>query len=97
MVGGVVGGGVVGGGVVGGGVVGEGVVGGGVVGAGVVGGGVVGGIPPPPETVATLGGMELGMLGGMAICLIMKLWSSATWLSITLPVARSKWVTDDLQ
>src|ERR1035441_7587157 len=50
---------------------------------------------PPPATVAVLVTVVLKMFPGMASCLTMNPRSLTTWLSITLPVARSKRVTDD--
>ena len=50
---------------------------------------------PPPATGAVLVTMVLKMFPGMASCLTMNPTSLTTWLSITLPVARSKRVTDD--
>src|ERR1017187_8729621 len=50
---------------------------------------------PPPATVAVLVTGVLKMFPGMASCLTMNPRSLTTWLSITLPVPRSKRVTDD--
>src|SRR5450759_2902113 len=50
---------------------------------------------PPPATVAVLITAELKMFPGMASCLTVKPMLLTTWLSIMLPVAMSKRVTDD--
>src|SRR5579859_4205414 len=50
---------------------------------------------PPPATAAVLVTPMPKILPGMAICLTINPRLSTTWLSSTLPVARSKRVTDD--